>query len=458
VNGVVEFTSSDQQISLGSSSDQGNLLDVLKLSGAQLINSGGAGSITGTGNVGGIDPDEDFSSSNNAGFKTAVTAGYFTINGVKITVSGGQNLNDIINAINSSTAGVAASFNANTGQIELVNQHAGPQSIVLGATGDTSNFLTAAGLTAASGATTSVGSQSAVTVLGADGQQHTYYNSSNSITNAIPGLTLSITGNTTDPFTINVTQNTTLLVSAVQSFASTYNAAVNEINQATAPPVVLAIQPGTNATANSIPGGVLYGNANLQSVIGQFEDILGGFLGTDTTGYNSLAQAGLLLTSSFSTVQATSIESQGDGSSPVAQQTVQGTDGRLAALNVTKFLSAYATNPTAIQNLIVGASSLTDKLGSYLATVTGSPTLLDSGPVGNVPTVSLIQNFENGNNDTITNLEQQVTQITDAANESATAMRSQFVASETAIAGLQSEQAELASVFGFSTSSSSSGS
>jgi hypothetical protein len=196
----------------------------------------------------------------------------------------------------------------------------------------------------------------------------------------------------------------------------------------------------------------------VQSIVGEFEDIVGGFLGTDSS-YNSLAQAGLLLSSTFTTVQATSIDQQGGpNSSPVQNQTVEGADGTLAPLNVTAFLHAYASNPNAVQNLIVGASSLTNQLGQYLATVTGSPTLLNAGPVGNVPPVSLIQNFESGNTDTISNLEQQVSQITDEANQQATSLRQGFVASESAIAGLQAEQQELASVFGFSTTSSSSGS
>ncbi len=457
VNGVVEFTSSDQQISLGSNQDQGNLLSVLQLSNAQLLNSGSGGSITGSGNVGGINPDANFNSGDAAGFVAPVTAGTFTINGVKISVATNQNLSDILNEINSSTAGVTAVFNAVTGQIQLTNANSGPQSIVLGATGDTSNFLTAAGLTALSGAKTTVGQQSAITVQNPDGTSSTYYNNSNNVANAIPGLSLSISGNTTTPFTLDVTQNTTLAVSTLQAFISTYNAAVNEINTATAPPIVLAIQPGTNATAQAVPGGVLWGNSNVQSVVGEFENIVGGFLGTDSK-YNSLAQAGLLLSSTFTTVQATSIDQQGGpNSSPVQNETVQGADGTLAPLNVSKFLAAYASNPNAIQNLIVGASSLTQKLGSYLASVTGSPTLLNAGPVGNVPAVSLIQNFENGNNDTITNLQQQVTQISDEANAQATALRSGFVASESAIAGLQAEQQQLAAVFGFSATSSSSG-
>jgi flagellar hook-associated protein 2 len=455
VNGKVEFTSSDAQISLGSSQDQGNLLSVFQLTNAQLINSGSGGFIESTANIGGINPDSDFNSSNNAGFVTAVTSGTFTINGVKITVSSGQNLNDILGEINSSSAGVTAVFNSITGQINLTNTNSGPQSIVLGATGDTSNFLSAAGLTAASGATTTVGQQSAITIENADGTSSTYYNNSNTVTNAIPGISLSISGNTTTPFTLNVTQNNNLLVSAVQNFVSVYNAAVNEINDATAPPIVLSTSSALN-TAQSIPGGVLWNDPSVSTIIPQLENIVGGFLGSNST-YNSLSQAGLLLNSSFATVQATSIDQQGGGASPVQQQQVDGTNGLLAPLNANAFLAALQANPSAVQGLIVGANSLTDQLGSYLATVTGAPTLLNAGPVGTVPAVSLLQNDENGNNDTITNLQQQVQQITDAANAQANNLRSGFVASEAAIAGLQAEQQELASVFGFSTTTSSSG-
>ena len=457
VGGKVEFTSSDQQISLGSSQDQGNLLSVFQLSSAQLINSGSSGFIESTANVGGIDQTSDFNSGNNAGFVTPVTNGTFTINGVKLTVSAGQSLNDILNEINSSSAGVTAVFNSITGQIDLTNTKTGPQSIVLGASGDTSNFLTATGLTTASGAHTTVGQQSAITIQNPDGSSSTYYNNSNTVTNALPGLSLTISGNTTTPFTLNVTQNNSLLVSAIQDFASVYNAAVNEINNATAPPIVLAIQPGTNAVAKSVPGGVLWGDSSVSTIIPQLENIVGGFLGHNPT-YNSLAQAGLLLNSSFATVQATSINQQGgSNSSPVQQQTVQGTNGLLAPLDVNAFLAALQANPSAVQGLLVGANSLTDQLGSYLASVTGAPTLLNAGPVGNVPTVSLIQNDENGNTDTISSLQQQVQQITDAANAQANSLRTGFIASETAIAGLQAEQQQLAAVFGFSAGSSSSG-
>jgi flagellar capping protein FliD len=105
-----------------------------------------------------------------------------------------------------------------------------------------------------------------------------------------------------------------------------------------------------------------------------------------------------------------------------------------------------------------GANGLTAVLGSYLTSVTATPTLLNSGPVGSIPTVSIIQNFENANTDAISSLQQRVSSITDSTNQQADALRTQFVASEALIAQLQAEQQQLAAAFGFSVSSSSSSS
>jgi flagellar hook-associated protein 2 len=461
VNGVVEFTSSDKQISIGSSADQGNLLDVLRLSNAQVLNSSSSGSITGTGNVGGINPTEDFNSTNDAGFSTAVTAGFFTINGVKISVQADQNLGDVINEINSGDAGVTAAYDASTGNITLTATQTGPQSIVLGASGDTSNFLSAAGLTSSSGASTQVGTQAVVDLQTASGGVQQYYSNSNTVTSAIPGIQLTLQGNTSTPFSVTVTQNTTQLVSAITTFVSAYNAAISEINSATAAPIVTPVTPGSNAVAQSVGGGVLFGNDNIQSVASEMEDIVSGFLGTGTT-YNSLSQIGLKLNSTF-TAYTTSNNTGTDtetssSSSEVQSTTYQGTDGTLQSLNVSSLVSALEADPSQVQSLITGAQSLTTQLGSYITGVTGSPTLLSSGTVGTLPATSVILNYENKNNDSIQTFQQQVQQITNTANAQANALRAQFVASETAIAGLQAEQQELASALGFTVTSSSSAS
>lgn len=463
VGGVVKFTSSDQPIALGSAQDQGNILDVMRLSNAHVLNTAGGGSVTGTANVGGINPDASFDNTNAANFKTAVTAGTFSVNGVTITVSAGQSVNDVLTSINASDAGVQATFDTSTNKIVLTATATGPQSIVL--SDGTSNFLSAADLTTATGGKTSVGSQAAVEIKSPSGTTQWYYSNSNTVTTAIPGISLSLQSNTNTPFTINVAQDTSALVSAVSAFVSAYNAAVTEINTATQAPVVTAAGLGSGgAGAQSFGGGVLFGNNDVRSVSLQLSSLVSGFLGAGSS-FNSLSQIGLTLNDNFSTYtsgnNSDNLGNTGGTSNsgnttnaPIQSTSYEGTDGTLQALNVTAFTSALESNPSDVAALLNGANGLTTQLGAYLTGVTGAPTILNSGPVGNIPSISTIQNYENTNTDSIQSLQQQITQITDNANEQANNLRQQFVASETLISQLQAEQQELAAAFGFSATSS----
>jgi flagellar capping protein FliD len=467
--GKVTFASTTAPISLGSASDTGNLLDVLQLSNSQLNNTPTSGSIVGSAGVGGINATASFDTTTSAGFVTPVTGGFFTLNGVKITVNTGQNLTDIVNEINQSSAGVVATVNGASGQIVLTATNTGPSGIVLGKTGDTSNFLAAAGLTAASGASVKIGSQAEVDVLNPDATTSKYFSNSNTVTTAIPGIALNLQSSTNTPFTISVAQSTTQLVSAVQTFTSAYNAAIAEINAATAAPIVTSVQPGSTGNAQSVGGGVLFGNNNIQGVKNNLTQLVSGFLGAGSS-LNSISQIGLTLTDSFSTYttgnNSDSLTGDTGGAAAagstagaaVQQTTYQGTDGQLQALNLTTFAAAFASNPNGVFSLLTGANGLTSQLGAYLTGVTGAPTILDSGVVGTVPAVSLINNYETTNTDSITNLQQQIQQLTDNANSQANNLRAQFTASEAAIAQLQAEQQQLAAALGFTVSSSSSSS
>lgn len=444
--------SGGQPITLGSAGDQGNLLSVLKLDQAQIDNSGPTYSVTGTSGVGGVSQTDPLDDVNGANFVTPVTAGQFTINGVKINIDpAGDNLASVLTRINASAAGVIASYDASTNQITLTNKGTGPQSIVIGASGDTSNFLSAVGLTAASGATTQVGTQAKVVVQGPSGAVQTVYSNSNDVTNAIAGISLNLLSNTNTAFVVNVSQDTSGLVNAINTFASAYNTAITEINEATAPPVVTAVGSGglANSQAAAVGGGVLFNNSDVDSIKNQLTNLVSGFLGSGTS-YNSLSQIGLQLSSSFAeltTGNNGATDTSGDGSQPVQTTTLQGTDGTLQALDLAKFQAALAANPNAVSDVLIGSSGLATAIGSYLSTVTGAPTILDSGVVGDVPPISTIQGFENANNDHITSLQAQVKQITDSANSQADLLRSQFTATEGQLAVYQSLQSQLASFF-----------
>ena len=92
-----------------------------------------------------IDPTAPLTSS---GITTAITGGDFTVNGVTFSVDPDtQSLNDILSEINSSGAGVTATYDPVTDKVAFENETPGDTSIInFGATGDTSNFLTAVGV------------------------------------------------------------------------------------------------------------------------------------------------------------------------------------------------------------------------------------------------------------------------------------------------------------------------
>lgn len=448
---TVQVTDSAHPIALGAPSDSGNLLQVLRLDQAQVQNTPTGGTVTATAGVGGINAGEAFNSSTGANYLTPVTAGTFTINGVQINVTASENVYDVLTSINQSSAGVVATYNTATGAITLANKSTGPQNIVLGSGSDTSNFLTATGLTTASGAKTTLGTQASVTFQDPGGSPETVYSNSNTVTNAITGVSLNLQN--TDPgtpFTVTVSQSSQQLVSAITTFVSAYNGVINEINTATQPPVVVqSSTPGANST-QSVGGGVLYNNSDVGSIKNELVSMVSGLLNNGGV-YNSLASVGLDVSSSF---QQLTSNSNGSSNPQISTQTLNGTDGTLQALNVQKLEDALSANPTAVGAIFNGAQGLVTQLGSYLAGVTGVSTITTTKLLGSVPNISLIQGFENAIQSQVQNLQSQVTQIQDNANQQADQLRSEFVASEATIAGYQALQSQLSSFFGGSGSSS----
>lgn len=465
---TVQITDANNPISLGSANDQGNLLQVLHLDTAQIVNGASSGSVTATAGVGGINQAKMFNSTNSAGtatdanYKTPVTSGTFTINGVSISVDATKdNLASVLTRINTSNAGVLATYDATTGRMSLTNKSTGATSIVLGASGDTSNFLSAMGLTAASGAATTLGTQASVTFQDAGGASHTVYGNSNTVTTAIPGVQLNLLSNTTTPFQVTVGQDSGQMVTAVNTFVSAYNAAINEINTATATPIVAQSQGGASVgvpQSSSLGGGVLYGNSDVELIKDRLVNMVSQYL-PNTSAYTSVTQLGLQLTGSFTQLAAnsptsgsTSGSSTGSSGDAVTTQTVQGTDGELT-FDSSKLIAAFSANASAVQNLFTGAQGLVTQMGTYLTGVTGLPTQTENGFLGSIPSISLMQGFENTNSSQITSIQQQIQQIKDNANQQADALRAEFVSTETAIAGYQSLQSQLGSMFGSTSSS-----
>ncbi|HET9096324.1 MAG TPA: flagellar filament capping protein FliD [Candidatus Baltobacteraceae bacterium] len=455
----VQVTDSAHPVSLGSASDQGNLLQVLRLDQAQVSNTSTAGTVTATAGVGGINQALMFNSvsasggTTDANYLTPVTSGYFTINGVQINVdSTTDNLHSVMQRINASSAGVVAAYNSATGQITLTSKNTGAQSIVVGSSSDTSNFLTATGLTSAAGAATTVGKQASVTLQTASGGTQTVYSNSNTVTNAISGVQLNLLSATSSPFQVTVSQDTSTLVSAINTFVSAYNSAISEINSATAAPVVPTSPVGSGVgapPAQPVGAGILFGNADVELIKDQLVNEVSSVLPNNNgSGYTSLSQIGLNLTDSFTLLQqSTTTGSTGSQSSQVSVTSMQGTDGQLQALNASKFAAAFTANPTAVQNLLYGTQGLVQQMGSYLTGVTGLPTQTQTGLIGSVPATSLMLSFQQANDAQVSSIQEQVKQIQENANMQADQLRAEFVQTETSLAGYQALQQQLGSFF-----------
>ncbi|HEY8298779.1 MAG TPA: flagellar filament capping protein FliD [Candidatus Baltobacteraceae bacterium] len=446
---TVQISDTNKPVSLGSANDSGNLLDVLRLTQAAVTNTPTSGTVTGTAGVGGINQATGLNAASGAGFKTPVTSGTITINGVTITIDATQNnLHDVLNNINASAAGVTASYNSSTGEISLVNKNSGPQSIVLGAGGDTSNFLAASGLTGGAAQTT-IGSQAKVVLSTPGGATQTVYSSSNNVTTAIPGISLNLLSNTVQPFEVTVAQDNSQLVSAINTFVSAYNGAIGEINSATASPVVVTSNtpqlPG-NTSAQQVAGGVLFNNADITSVKDQLVNFVGGLFQGTAGKRISLSSIGLQLDSSFTQI-VSNPSTTPNSTGPVTTQQLNGTDGLLQPLDTTQLQNALQSDPTSVQSLFGGSQGFINQIGTYLTGVTGVPTNVSSGLLGNIPLVSILQGFENANTAEVQSIQEQITQITDSANAQADALRAEFVNSESQLAGYQALQQQLGSFF-----------
>ncbi len=135
-------TSSETSVVQASVSDSNPVLgtyqiEVIQLASATVANSSGRISAP-------IDPNTTLE---NSGLTTTVQAGTFTINGIQFNVDPtSQSLNDVIDMINTSSAGVTATYNASEDRIYLANSTPGDTTrIVLGSSNDTSNLISALG-------------------------------------------------------------------------------------------------------------------------------------------------------------------------------------------------------------------------------------------------------------------------------------------------------------------------
>ena len=197
-----------------------------------------------------------------------------------LTIDSAHNsLAGISAAINSANVGVTASV-ANDGsgyRLVLTSNNSGAANSLKVSTTGSLSALSYDPTAGSNSMTQTVAGKDAMFTL--DGMAMT--SASNTVTNAIQGVSLTLTQPTTTPLTLTVAANTALIQSAVQSFVTDYNAAQASIKSLTA----------YNATTKT--AAILTGDSTVMSVQTQLRAILNTPLSTAGGGLNNLADVGI---------------------------------------------------------------------------------------------------------------------------------------------------------------------
>jgi flagellar hook-associated protein 2 len=208
---VINFTATD---------DTTQLLAALSVTQAtQYTGGNGSTVVTSTRNLGSLNTSVTLEQSNFAA--GPVSSGIFTINGVAISIDATEDtLSSILGRINSSGAGVTASYDASSDAIRLVSNTLGGRTIRFGAVGDTSNFLSVANLDTA---TQTAGKDAQFTINGGP----TLSRNSNEVSDAVSGVTLSLLS--AGLSTVTVSTDDDAVVNGFQELVAAYNDVLNQV-------------------------------------------------------------------------------------------------------------------------------------------------------------------------------------------------------------------------------------
>lgn len=162
----------------------------------------------------------------NSNLGTAIAGdGSFKINGAEISYTAGTDtLNDVLNRINVSTAGVVASYNSIEDRIVLTNKTTGNAAIGLEEV--SGNFLSATKLL---GSPQTTGQNASITIAGISG---TLESSTNEFKNVIPGMIFTALKADAAETTITVSTDSESTMNTVKSFIAEYNATLDALDAA----------------------------------------------------------------------------------------------------------------------------------------------------------------------------------------------------------------------------------
>lgn len=191
---------------------------------------------------------------------------------------------DMVDAINSAGLGVTAQL-VNTGD----SSGASYKFILTGTSGETQDFTltsddgsgaTVAGLDFNTDSPLQTATDASVVINGV-----TFTRSTNSIGDAVRGVTLDLYSTTSTPATVNMTRDTSALKEKFKTLVTAYNDALSMMN----------VLGDRNSTVDQY-GGSLFGDSTVRTMKSMFRDMILGASTTPGTSATYLWQAGINLT------------------------------------------------------------------------------------------------------------------------------------------------------------------
>jgi flagellar hook-associated protein 2 len=320
-------------VTLGAGSDTSNFLSAMKL-----LASPAGTTRTSTGNLGVVRAGDLLSTA----MPTLAASGTFTINGVSISYDATKDsLTAVLNRINASAAGVVASYDAATDKVTIVSKTTGSTAITFQ---DVSgNFLNTIGVLTA---TQTLGNNAQIVVNAGNGPV-TYYSTSNTVTDAVSGVTITLLRQSTTADTVSVAQDVDGAVSRMKDFITQFNSTLDFINQ----------QMKFNTDNPLLSNGPLAGDVGLMRIASALRTMVSDRIDGVSGGKTTLADLGV----SFGAVGS-----------------AVGTTNALT-MDEAKFRAALEADPAGVANVLAAfqASATLQPGGTgSVAAISGTPTAL----------------------------------------------------------------------------------
>jgi flagellar hook-associated protein 2 len=382
------------------------------------INSNGNGIIvtdtsTGPGKLTIADTDGTTTA---ADLNIAGTATGNSINGAyekTINVSANDTLSTVQTAINNLNFGVTA---------QIINDGSPTAPFRLSLTANNSGLAGQVVFDAGNtnlGAQTLVTAQNAAVFLGGDSsaQPLLITSSSNQVTGVIPGVTMTLTGVSDSPVQLNVANDPSGITTQLTNFVTNFNTLNSLISTLTA----------FNTTTDQ--GALLLGDSTVQNIQSNMYSML-----------NTNVQTG----GSVHTLADIGITVNSDGSLTFDQDT---------------FNQAYATDPTAVEQLFTATQTINNPDGTTTTKQLGVSFAIDNQMDSLIDPQNGSITLENqGLSQQASDFQDEITSLNQILSDKRNVLEEQFDNMEQVLAGLQTQQESINSLSGASSSSSSSSS